>query len=187
MATFFCRCETPHAITFTGRSFCTVCSYLVTNHDTAHCTICPGCNINECWEQMGAPCFSCQLASITFQNPLASFMETLINTWLPMDLDTDSNDCDASTYKNATYERNVRQKNSTKHMINSQPQHLMSNFRGLVQQRQASINASIESIKAKTSANGNRKIFTELTALWKSISALHSQDTSVDHNNISKG
>jgi len=37
------------------------------------------------------------------------------------------------------------------------------------------------------SATRNRKIFTELTALWKSISALHSQDTSVDHNNISKG
>jgi len=136
---------------------------------------------------MGAPCLSCQLASITFQNPLASRMETLINAWLPMDSDTDSNDCDASTYKNATDERNVRQKNSAEHMINSQPQHLMSNFRGLVQQRQASINASIESIKAEMSATGNRKIFTELTAQRKSISALHSQDTSVDHKNISKG
>jgi hypothetical protein len=93
-ATFMCKCSSTNIIAYGVRSFCLSCSYLVPSNNITHMTICPSCNSFESWEQIGAPCLSCQFASIRFQNPFETRLEILINTWLPVSSEMENNNLD---------------------------------------------------------------------------------------------
>jgi hypothetical protein len=89
-----CKCSSTNIIAYGVRSFCLSCSYLVPSNNITHMTICPSCNSFESWEQIGAPCLSCQFASIRFQNPFETRLEILINTWLPVSSEMENNNLD---------------------------------------------------------------------------------------------
>jgi len=61
VATFHCRCDydTTMQKRFNIRTFCTVCSCLVFQHDKPSITSCPGCTRNDSWETIGLPCLAC--------------------------------------------------------------------------------------------------------------------------------
>jgi hypothetical protein len=98
IATFFCRCQEANTITYNVRTFCTSCSYLLPLLSLAQMTACPGCNLFDLWAHSGHPCLACQLANITFQNPIGKLFESLVNMWLPMAEDFESRSEDDESY-----------------------------------------------------------------------------------------
>jgi hypothetical protein len=70
-ARLLCKCSaaTTAKKEFGPRTFCITCSYLIACPSLSHVTKCPGCNMNESWEHIGATCLACQLATLTFRNP----------------------------------------------------------------------------------------------------------------------
>ena len=98
-AAFFCRCLTLVSIQCSSaRLFCTTCSYLVPATSETNLKLCPGCQIHESWKHSRAPCLRCQFASIVSQNPFGKRYTTILNTWLPAALDSDSNSTNSNSH-----------------------------------------------------------------------------------------
>lgn len=176
-STFYCKCEGKNVVQHGIRTFCNACRYLVAQPELAHFTICPSCNIFECWEQIGKPCLSCQFASTTFQNPLASRLEVVYHTWLPAEEIREIDDSDSSADENINYKRKITPIPSATSAIDLQV---------LRRQRRAAIDASIDTIKAKSTIHENRQVFSDLTALKKSISGIKLLPRHDSQSNLTK-
>ena len=119
-------------------------------------TICPSCNSFESWKQIGAPCLSCQFASITFRNPFETRLEILINTCLPISSemennnrdDSDDNDDDTCTIVQTIRDSTGKTSQDT-----------------LFKLRHAGISESLNYIRSKSSIRQNKDTLQGLTRL----------------------
>jgi hypothetical protein len=160
-ATFFCRCVDNNTIsTFENRSFCNSCTYLVPIANSTHNFRCPGCNVNESWEQIGLPCPACRFASIVFQNPFAKRLQTLLNTWIPAFYDSEyESGCNEDTCDEAQIRTNYA-------MIDT-PQTVRQEV--LVLLRKKSINDSLDMFRSSSSAAQKRNVLSALVLLQKAL------------------
>jgi hypothetical protein len=123
-------------------------------------TICPSCNSFEFWKQIGAPCLSCQFASITFRNPFETRLEILINTCLPISSEMENNnrdDSDDNDDDTCTIVQTIR------HSAGKTSQDTLFKL------RHAAISESLNNIRSKCSIRQNKDTFQGLTRLQREL------------------
>jgi len=154
-ARLLCKCSaaTTAKKEFGPRTFCITCSYLIACPSLSHVTKCPGCNMNESWEHIGATCLACQLATLTFRNPFKKRYQTFLGLWLPGSDDEDSVAVDTPL---AASERCLLSDSTL-----TQDE--------LYRLRQASISSSFEELKSKSSSGQTSYVFENLILLQNSV------------------
>jgi len=154
-ARFLCKCSgaTTAKKIFGPRTFCTACYYLLAHPSISHVTKCPGCNINESWENIGATCLACQLATITFRNPLEQRYRKFLEQWLPGSDDDDSaaGDVPVTTPDRCPLSDSTLTQDELYHL------------------RQASFNSSFAELKSRNPSGQTSYVFENLSLLQKSV------------------
>jgi hypothetical protein len=98
-ATFSCKCSTSHGQqTFENRAFCEKCSFIIYHNSVPDIQRCPGCLINDSWENIGQSCLACQFATIIYRNRFVDRFQKYLEIWLPP-LETDTDDDNTAYYK----------------------------------------------------------------------------------------
>ena len=162
-ASFICRCSPPPQKDMresdTIRSFCSICSFLTRKIHSGSLLSCPSCQQQDSWKVAGAPCLSCQFASIVHRNPFSKRYSTLQNIWLPMldDSDTSSSSACPATPPSPPTCASVSP--------TSQEQ--------LKKLRQAALDESMDSIRTKSSPEENKFVFDNLALLRKQLQDEH--------------
>mmetsp|Transcript_18768 Transcript_18768/g.26603 ORF Transcript_18768/g.26603 Transcript_18768/m.26603 type:complete len:667 (+) Transcript_18768:896-2896(+) len=164
-ATFLCRCpprqEISTAQTSTVRSFCGICSFLIPLPSAKGCLSCPSCHRQDPWNNDNSPCLSCQFASIVHRNPFGRRYSILQNVWLSTLQESD----------NSSISDNPDSFPSPSPSTYASP----SSQDQLKKMRQAALDESIRSIRAKSSPEENKFVFENLLLLQKE---LHDASTS---------
>jgi len=164
-ATFSCKCSLDQrkTINYETRSLCSECSYLIHRNSMnipIPFTLCPSCNMIESWESIGAPCLSCQFASIIHQNPYSSRYERFLQTWLT----TQSNDLNEtdSDRTDEYYQQSYKRQNDTSSKYHPTQDQLL-------RLRQNAIGESLSNIRRNSTVDENRQTFWNLITLRKEI------------------
>jgi hypothetical protein len=154
-ARLFCKCfdTTTTRKVYGNRTFCTSCSYLIAHPSIAHVTKCPGCNLNESWENIGATCLACQIATITFRNPFQRRYQIFTENWLP-NSDEENSDEDAAPPP------------APDRCLPSASPYTEDE---LYRMRQSSISSSFEELKSKSSSGQTSYVFENLILLQNSV------------------
>ena len=167
-ATFFCKCRVNSPITFGVRSFCLSCSYLISTTDTDAISLCPSCNMNECWEYVGHPCLSCQFASCVFLNPFNRRFESVINTWLPIASDFGSSSESNRSNDYISENRDKRRKSFTLRNISTSD---------WVKLRQSNIDKSLDAMRASSRPEHNKNVFRNISKMRQTLRLPNADNT----------
>ena len=152
-----CCCASRRPVPFKSRVFCMNCQYLILHTSITHVTRCPGCDINDSWETLGALCLACQMATIIYRNPFQQRFQKFIADWLPNSdddhSDSTANDPPMSLKSSASLLSPITPKSQEE----------------LLRLRQLSIEKSFLGIKAKSSCQESKFIFENLNLLQKDL------------------
>ncbi len=152
-ATFSCRCSTNHdQQTFDNRAFCLKCSFIIYHNSVPDIQRCPGCLINNSWENIGQSCLACQFATIIYRNRFSDRYKKYLQIWLPP-LETDT-DVDSETYYKSTP---------------CSAQHTQESHEELYRLRNQSLSDSFQEIKSRSSHQQTKYVFENLSLLQKNI------------------
>jgi hypothetical protein len=178
-ATFKCQCKQSiqhQTQQYDQRTFCKTCSFLIYKEYTSHITHCPACNRNDSWQTLGHPCLSCLLAAVTYINPFHKRFQHQLELWLSHDSDnTDTDDCSATMAGDVSKNDKTQRTNSL----------TTYNDKELLIKRNRAIEASFREIKSKSKPEHTRKLFSELTALQRSIQQHHRSTGSIEQDGYS--
>ena len=144
-------------LAFDSRIFCANCQYLIPHPSISHVTRCPGCNIIDSWETLGASCLACQIATIIFRNPFQRRLQKFITDWLP----NSDDDHSESTDNNPPATLHCSSSPISPATAKTQEE--------LLRLRQLSIEKSFSGIKSKSSSQESKFIFEDLSMLQKNL------------------
>jgi len=165
-ANFLCKCLDNATVTNCGiRSFCNLCSYIISCMNLMQSTKCPGCNTFESWEHIGFLCLACQFANMTSQNPFRKRYEILLNAWLPLptDIMSSTETSDQESIDKARYNTEMCTTPCFEHST-------------LLRLRRQSIDDSLSTIRLWSSPEQNHVIFEDLIELKKNLMKSTSMD-----------